>query len=114
MGPSQQWLKFAPKPRQLAVGERWNVFLSYRSVNRIWVLNLYDVLHQQGFEVFLDQVVLAGGAELIRTLEDGLSRSQAGILVWSSASADSDWVRREYETMEDQSTSKAGFCFVPV
>ncbi len=114
MSVAADWLRLAPKPRPLTGDDKWNVFLSYRSVNRIWVLNLYDVLHQQGFNVFLDQVVLQGGAELIRTLEDGLSRSQAGILVWSSASADSDWVRREYETMEDQSTEKPGFCFVPV
>jgi tetratricopeptide (TPR) repeat protein len=114
MSVAEDWLRLAPKPRPLTGDDKWNVFLSYRSVNRIWVLNLYDVLRQQGFSVFLDQVVLAGGAELIRTLEDGLSRSQAGILVWSSASADSDWVRREYETMEDQTSDKKGFCFVPV
>ncbi len=114
MSVSEDWLRLAPKPRPLTGGDKWHVFLSYRSVNRVWVLNLYDVLRQQGFQVFLDQVVLAGGAELIQTLEDGLAGSQAGILVWSSASSDSDWVRREYQTMEDQSTAKRGFCFVPV
>jgi tetratricopeptide (TPR) repeat protein len=88
--------------------------LSYRSVNRIWVLNLYDVLHQQGFEVFLDQVVLAGGDELIRVLEDGLQQSQAGILVWSARTGESDWVRREYQTLERQALERETFCFVPV
>src|SRR5207247_10225608 len=97
MALSEQWLRLAPKPRPLGKGEKWHVFLSYRSVNRIWVLNLYDVLHQQGFEVFLDQVVLAGGHELIRVLEDGLQQSQAGVLVWSSSTAESDWVRRGYQ-----------------
>src|SRR5271165_6663181 len=109
-----QWLKLAPKPRALSGGDQWNVFLSYRSVNRIWVLNLYDVLRQQGFEVFLDQVVLRGGDELIRVLESGLSKSQAGVLIWSAASADSDWVQREYQTLEQQARDKPGFCFVPV
>jgi tetratricopeptide (TPR) repeat protein len=90
------------------------VFLSYRSVNRIWVLNLYDVLHQQGFEVFLDQVVLVGGDELIRVLEEGLEKSQAGVLVWSSRTAESDWVRREYQTLERQAGDREAFCFVPV
>jgi tetratricopeptide (TPR) repeat protein len=111
---SEQWLRLAPKPRPLGQGERWHVFLSYRSVNRIWVLNLYDVLRQQGFEVFLDQVVLAGGAQLVRTLEDGLRQSQAGVLVWSSQTADSEWVRREYETLERQPDERRGFCFVPI
>ena len=111
---SEQWLRFAPKPRPLAKSEKWHVFLSYRSVNRTWVLNLYDVLHQQGFEVFLDQVVLAGGDQLIRVLEEGLERSQAGVLVWSSATAESEWVRREYETLERQAADRSAFCFVPV
>ena len=114
MGLSEQWLKLAPKPRPLAAAEKWNVFLSYRSVNRNWVLNLYDVLHQQSFEVFLDQVVLTGGDQLIRVLEDGLEQSQAGILVWSSATAESEWVRREYETLERQARDRRNFCFVAV
>ena len=102
MALSEQWLASHPNRAPFAQGERWHVFLSYRSVNRIWVMNLYDVLHQQGFEVFLDQVVLAGGDELIRVLEDGLEQSQAGVLVWSSSTGDSDWVRREYQTLERQ------------
>src|SRR5262249_10334912 len=114
MGLSEEWLRHAPKPRPLQKGEKWNVFLSYRSVNRIWVLNLYDVLHHQGFEVFLDQVVLAGGDELIRVLEEGLQQSQAGILVWASRTGDSDWVRREYQTLERQALERKTFCFVPV
>ena len=114
MGLSEEWLRHAPKPRPLGKDEKWNVFLSYRSVNRIWVLNLYDVLHHQGFEVFLDQVVLAGGDELIRVLEDGLRQSQAGVLVWSSRTGDSDWVRREYQTLERQALERKSFCFVPV
>jgi len=111
---SELWLRLAPKPRPLGKGEKWHVFLSYRSVNRIWVLNLYDVLHHQGFEVFLDQVVLAGGDELIRVLEDGLEQSQGGVLVWSSSTGDSDWVRREYQTLERKARERKAFCFVPV
>jgi len=114
MGPCDEWLQLAPQPRPLANGERWHVFLSYRSVNRIWVLNLYDVLQQQGFSVFLDQVVLSGGDELIRVLEDGLERSQAGVLVWSSHAAESDWVRKEYHTLERQATERETFHFVPI
>lgn len=108
------WLTHAPKPRPLAKGERWHVFLSYRSVNRIWVLNLYDVLQQQGFEVFLDQVVLTGGDDLIHVLEDGLEQSQAGVLVWSAEAAESEWVRKEYRTLERQATERPAFHFVPI
>jgi tetratricopeptide (TPR) repeat protein len=109
-----EWLKFAPKPRELTGGDKWNVFLSYRSVNRTWVLGLYDVLQGQGCKVFLDQCILKPGDELISKLEEALSTSQAGVLVWSKATRDSDWVRKEYQVMERQATRNPMFQFVPV
>src|SRR5689334_16381473 len=61
-----EWLKYAPPPRALGPNDKWNVFLSYRSVNRSWVLNLYDILRQQGQTVFIDQCVLTAGDPLIK------------------------------------------------
>jgi hypothetical protein len=110
----EQWTALAPSPRELAGDDEWNVFLSYRSVNRSWVLNLYDVLRGHGHRVFLDQVSLKAGDQLARRLEHGLTGSQAAILVWSTTTADSEWVRREYDVIERQATSKQGFHFVPV
>jgi hypothetical protein len=114
MSTNQTLLQYAPAPRPLGKDETWNVFLSYRSVDRPWVLNLYDVLCSAGHKVFLDQCVLKAGDELIRQLENGLESSQAGVLIWSAKSAESDWVRREYSAMEDMAGTKPGFCFVPV
>ena len=110
----EEWLPFVPEPRPLTAGDKWHVFLSYRSVNRAWVLNLYDVLRHQGFSVFLDQCALTVGDSLVRSLEDGLAASQAGVLVWSDAARDSEWVRREYEVLEAAATRKKGFHFVPI
>jgi tetratricopeptide (TPR) repeat protein len=109
----KEWLQYAPKPKPLNPGE-WNVFLSYRSVNRPWVLHLYDVLTELGYKVFLDQYVLKPGDELITVLEDALEKSQAGVLIWSNATKDSDWVRKEYNTLERMSTDNKDFRFVPV
>jgi hypothetical protein len=58
------WLDLAPKPGPLPAGKQWHVFLSYRSVNRPWVLALYDVLNVLGYKVFLDQYVLTAAAPL--------------------------------------------------
>ena len=98
MSSLDQWLEHAPKPADLADGKKWHVFLSYRSVNRAWVLHLYDVLRELGYEVFMDQYVLAAGASLVRELETHLEKSAAGVLVWSTDAADSDWCREEYES----------------
>ena len=114
MAIADEWLKYAPKPRALSGTDRWNVFLSYRSVDRAWVLNLYDVLRELGHKVFLDQTALKPGDQLVKELQDALKTSQAGILVWSSATQDSDWVQREYQALERLATERKGFQFVPV
>ena len=111
---SSEWLKYAPKPRTLGAGENWHVFLSYRSVNRTWVLNLYDVLRELGFHTFIDQCALRPGEILARRLQNALGTSQAGVLIWSRATADSEWVEREYSTLDALTMKKKDFQFVPI
>jgi TPR repeat protein len=76
-------------------------------------VNLYDVLRAHGHKVFLDQVTMAAGDSLISSIEEGLDRSRAGVLVWSSKAADSAWVRREYAVLESRADDP-DFHFVPV
>ncbi|HSO86601.1 MAG TPA: toll/interleukin-1 receptor domain-containing protein, partial [Draconibacterium sp.] len=109
-----EWIKYAPKPRRLTGEDEWNVFLSYRSVNRSWVLNLYDVLRELGHTVFLDQCALMVGDTLEIELKNALSTSQAGVLIWSRDSHDSEWVKKEYEVMKALASEKKGFLFIPV
>jgi tetratricopeptide (TPR) repeat protein len=108
------WSRLAPPPRPLTGGDRWNVFLSYRSVNRAWTLNLYDVLTHHNHKVFIDQCELKAGDELATRLQEALRTSQAGVLIWSSATGDSTWVNREYQVLDRKATDKPGFQFVPV
>ena len=111
---SSEWLKYAPSPPPLSVGDEWHVFLSYRSVNRSWVLNLYDVLRQLGFKTFIDQCSLTPGEFLARRLQRALNSSQSGVLIWSRATADSEWVEREYTSLDALTMNKPGFRFVPI
>lgn len=112
--PHPELLKYAPKPNILQNGKEWNVFLSYRSINRPWVLHLYDTLTELGHKVFLDQYVLLTGGVLIGQLEDALEKSQAGVIIWSNEARDSEWVRKEYYTMETKATNEKNFHFVPI
>jgi tetratricopeptide (TPR) repeat protein len=109
----KQWLKFAPKPKEVK-GNEWNIFLSYRSINRAWVLSLYDVLTELGHKVFLDQYVLKPGDILIDELQNALENSQAAVLIWSNSTKDSEWVRKEYNALETIATENKDFRFVPV
>jgi tetratricopeptide (TPR) repeat protein len=107
-------LKFAPKPAPLINGNIWNVFLSYRSINRAWVLNLYDILIELGHKVFLDQYVIKPGDILMEKLENALEKSQAGILIWSNEARDSGWVKKEYYVLEKKADKEDDFYFIPV
>jgi tetratricopeptide (TPR) repeat protein len=86
--------------------------LSYRSVNRTWVLLLYDAFRQAGFKVFLDQLEIAAGNSLAGRLNDALQSSKSGVIVWSTDYGDSAWCLKEYETMEAKSAEGIGFKFL--
>lgn len=109
-----EWNAFLSEPEPLAPGKNFHVFLSYRSINRGWVLTLYDVLTSLGFKVFLDQYQLTPGDSLVGVLQRGLTGSQAGILIWSNAAGDSKWVEREYDVMITRSTNDPSFLFIPI
>lgn len=107
-----QWLELAPAPPPLKEGQKWHVFLSYRSVHRPWVIQLYDILRHLGYEVFLDQYVLSANDNLVLKLSEGLAKSGAGVLIWSRATADSEWCQREYAAMVGRETRDKDFHFV--
>lgn len=114
MATLPEWNDLVPPPRPLEGGQSWHVFLSYRSANRAWAVNLYDVLRRYGHKVFLDQCALTAGDELITRLEEALRASQSGVLIWSDATRDSAWVRKEYQVMERHATRSKAFRFVPL
>jgi tetratricopeptide (TPR) repeat protein len=105
----EQWLKHAPSPIPLQSGQQYHVFLSYRSVQRQWVLQLYDILRHLGYQVFLDQFVIAAGDRLVGSLSEALAKSASAVLIWSREYTDSAWCREEYETMERRHIQKKGF-----
>ncbi len=109
---AEKWTDLAPAPPPLAQGKMWHVFLSYRSVNRPWVLALYDILNGLGYKVFLDQYVLTAAAPLAVSLGEALDASQSAILVWSTKYGDSEWCKEEFAKLEVMQNAKKGFRYV--
>jgi len=95
-----------------ASGDQWDVFLSYRSLNRRWVLRLYDQLRHLGHEVFMDQFVLQAGGSLTGQLEAHLERSATAVLIWSEDNQDSSWCEDEYRALRNLAKHKPNFRFV--
>jgi hypothetical protein len=108
----KNWTELAPAPPSLAEGKSWHVFLSYRSVNRRWVLALYDILNGLGYKTFLDQYALTAAAPLALSLGEALDASQSGILVWSAKNEDSEWCKKENAKLETMENAGKGFRYV--
>jgi hypothetical protein len=109
---ADRWLDLAPKPAPLPAGKQWHVFLSYRSVNRPWVLALYDVLIILGYKVFLDQYVLTAAAPLAIALGEALDGSAGAVMIWSGSYEDSEWCKQEFSKLETMRNLKKGFRYV--
>jgi len=108
----QEWLSYAPTPTPLNADQRWHVFISYRSVNRYWVLELYDILRQLGYSAFLDQYVLSAAAPLALTLSEELDASASAVMVWSNSYEDSEWCKKEFNYLEGRENQAQGFRYV--
>jgi tetratricopeptide (TPR) repeat protein len=106
------WTALAPKPADLPAGMKYHVFISYRSVERRWVLALYDILSGLGYKVFLDQYVLTAADQLSLSLSDALDASQSAILVWSNNSEDSAWCKAEAGVLINRQNAGQGFYYV--
>ena len=109
---AENWTDLAPHPDPVQPGKTWHVFVSYRSINRPWVLALYDILNGLGYKVFLDQYVLTAAAPLATSLGEALDSSEAAILVWSGRYEDSEWCKKEFNTLEAKENKKDGFRYV--
>ncbi len=112
MGALGEWLKLVPKPSFLKADQKWHVFLSYRSAHRPWAIQLYDILRHLGYEVFMDQYVLSANDKLVLKLGEGLQKSKSGVLIWSKATADSQWCQDEYAAMVTREKADEDFHFV--
>ena len=109
---AENWTDLAPAPAPLVPAKSYHVFVSYRSVNRPWVLALYDILNGLGYKVFLDQYVLTAAAPLAVSLGEALDASQSAILIWSGKYEDSEWCKEEFATLEVMQNAKTGFRYV--
>jgi hypothetical protein len=112
-GPmAENWTDLAPHPEAIPPGKAWHVFVSYRSLNRPWVLALYDILNGLGYKVFLDQYVLTAASPLALSLGEALDSSQSAILIWSGSYEDSAWCNQEAAKLETMQNAMNGFRYV--
>lgn len=71
-----------------------DVFVSYTAEDRTRVESLVEALETAGLSVWWDRQIDAGKS-FDRTIEEQLAAASCVLVVWSTASVESDWVREE-------------------
>ena len=93
----KQWGAAHLEVRQaLERGQGGHVFLSYTRADMEAALQIRRALEQAGHVVWQDLTAIKGGDEWIKSIETGVERSYALVMVVSAASQKSEWVQIEY------------------
>jgi DNA-binding MarR family transcriptional regulator len=80
------------------IKERKQIFISYSHADQEFAKRLANALHEAGEDVWWDRwEILAGDSLIDKIFEEGLSRAAAFVVVISSESVRSKWVRQELD-----------------
>jgi hypothetical protein len=97
-----------------ASSHTYDVFISHKSDVKPWVEVLARNLQARRFRVFVDIGEIVPGRNLVDELYRGLQQSRAGILVVTSETWESGWVREEYSSMMSRKQHDRDFTIIPV
>ncbi len=86
----------AKDAKPMVTKKRFDVFLSYSSVDKSWVADLKDALKARGLKVWLDSDEIRPGERFASALEKGLEESKTVVMVVSPEAIASGWVNEEY------------------
>ncbi len=86
----------AKDARPMGAKKKFDVFLSYSSVDKSWVTDLKEALKAKGLKVWLDSDEIPPGERFASALEEGLEESKTVVMVVSPEAIASGWVNEEY------------------
>ena len=98
----ESWSQLAPQAAGLTADERFNVFVSYGSVRTRLVDQPVRCTSQPPHTLFLDHRDLRQDER-----SAALTQSQVGLIVWSAAAADADWMHRTFVLMTQHAAARA-------
>jgi tetratricopeptide (TPR) repeat protein len=87
--------------------ESYKVFLSHSTKDSEFVEKLARALKNEGFEPWLCEVDIIPGDNFVAEIEEGLSRSDLAILIWSPDAARSAWTKIEWTSVLEREISES-------
>lgn len=95
--------------------ERWDAFISHASEDKQdFVRALADKLTDLGVTVWYDEFTLEVGDSLSGSIDNGLSKSEYGIVVLSKKFFEKGWTKKELHTLETKAANLDRSIILPV
>jgi len=98
----------------MAIGDKYDVYISHNNEDRLWVTALAENLKLCGLSVWLDLLEPSTGPVTPAQRQEALGTSRRGVLLATSQSMNSAWLYEQYEDMQARLQADSDFRFVPV
>lgn len=79
--------------------EHYDVFISHSSADKEWVNKLYECLSKTELRIWYDIAILQIGDNIREKINDGLTKSDYGIVVLSKDFINRQWPKMEFEAL---------------
>jgi hypothetical protein len=108
-----KYLKIEIPPKLIPYINRYDIFLSYRHSDEVWIEILKENLEAHGYSLYVDSYNIIGGKELEYQLKQAINRSKCAVIV-SSAEQTSTWIKTELEFMKERQHEDSEFKIIPI
>jgi len=90
------------------------VFVSHNKADKATARALATLLVEQGIDVWFDEWEIEPGQSIVGGIEEGLTRSNVFVLVWSGNAQKSNWVGAELRAFIRKRIDDAGLRIIPL
>jgi hypothetical protein len=90
------------------------VFVSHNKADKTTARALATLLVEQGIDVWFDEWEIAPGQSIVGGIEEGLTKSDVFVLIWSDYAQKSNWVGAELRAFVRKRIDDAGLRIIPL
>ena len=91
----------------------YDIFISYRHSDEVWVEVLRKNLVSHGYKLFIDNYQLIAGENTKKSLRNAIKRSRNAMIIYPEKD-DSLWMKNELEWIEEKKDEESNFKSIPI
>ncbi len=90
-----------------------DIFISYSHADKDFAQRLADGLRSRGIKIWLDEVSIEPGDNIVRSINEGIKASSHMLVVLSESSVQSNWVQEEWSAKYNEEVNRSSIMVIP-